>query len=155
MRIDLIVSSLKLAWSESAYTGLLPAANIYYDRAQQPAGVAGFPYARVFVEETNREVMTVIEDGGNSLVTYTLTVEVWTCQGMTGGSGDQITDQGHLVRSLESVLNFLPPNTPWNYVPGFLHCLKVPPGTLGKDNELYLGKDVYKSRNQWSLLISE
>ena len=152
--IDTIMSSLRLAWSQSAYVGLMPASSLYFGRAQKPNELSGFPFAEVLIEATNSEVVTVV-DAGNSLVTYELEIDVWTCQGMTGGSstGRQVTDQGNIIRALEAVLNFIPPNTGWNYVLGFLHCLKETT-KMNKDEELYRA-DVVVSRNRWKLLVSE
>jgi hypothetical protein len=151
---DLIMSSLKLAWSEGAYTALVPANSIYFDRAQKPNQMAGFPFVEVFIKEDSPEVVTEVETY-NSLCTYHVEIDVYTCQGMTGGTstGDQLTDQGNIQRALEAILNYLPPNTPWNNVVGFLHCIKGET-TIGKDAELYR-MDVIISKQHWTLLISE
>ena len=151
---DLIMASLKLAWSEGAYTALVPAGSFYFDRAQKPGELAGFPFVEVFIHAVNTEVVTGVE-AGNSLVTYSLEIDVWTAQDMTGGatSGKQVTDQGNIQRALEAILNHIPPNTPWNYVDGFLHCIRE--GTTSeKDAELYRF-DVITSKNYWTLLVSE
>ena len=151
---DYIMASLKTAWDRD---DLLPGGSIYYDRAEKPAQLAGFPYAEVTIELANWEVVTIPDaTTKNSLVTYDLTVEIFTCQGQTGGStsGDQMTDQGNLQRAFEAILNFIPPNEPWDGVEGFLHCLKGR-STIKKDEELYQGKDVLVSTNRWAMLVSE
>lgn len=154
--IDLIAQSFVTAWTGSAYTGLIPVSRLYFDRAEKADGVAGFPYAEMFCKRIKYEVVTD-HDGTNSLVTYQFKVVVWTTQGMTGGTstGDQITDQGNIQRGLESVLNNITPNTAWNFVPGFLHCLPDDEMTIEKDQGLYQGRDVMKSTQTWTLLVSE
>jgi len=152
MITDLILKSL-ISENAAAATPVVPVGNIYFDRAQQPSGLSGFPYMLVFCEETAREVRGQVQPG-NTLVTYTLTCQIFTAQGMPGSSGDQVVDMAAAVRALEDLLNFLPPNEPWNYVTGFLHCLKKS-GESGKDPELYLGKDVYNPTNEWTLLVLE
>ena len=154
--LDLIASSVKTAWAASMYTGYCPVANIYYGRAQQPSQLAGFPYMEMEIKQTNAEVFTH-NAPEYSLITYMLTISTFTVQGQTGGStsGDAMTDQGNILRALEAVLNFITPNVPWNAVTGFLHCLPNPGSTLEKDSELYQGRDVFKSTNQWTLLIQE
>jgi hypothetical protein len=62
---------------------------------------------------------------------------------------------GNLQRAMEAVLNFLTPNDPWNYVVGFLHCIKNAPSKIEKDVELYIGDDVLVGTQTWKLLISE
>ena len=155
--LDLISSSFILAWGESAFTPLCPANRIYLDRPQQPAANgAGFPYMSLAIKEVAHEVVTQVDDL-NSLVTYRVTVEIWTCQGMTGGTstGDQVTDQGRLQRAVGAILDRIPPNTGWNYVADFLHCINEGAMEFGKDADLYLGKDVFKSSQSWRMLISE
>ena len=153
--IDLISESVKVAWNGGAYTALMPNSHLYYDRAQQANETSGFPYGEMFIREVKHESMTVVDD--NSLVTYELKIAVYTMQGQTGGSsgGKQVIDQGNLMRAFDAILNVIPPNNPWNYVTGFLHCLKVPPSEIGKDEDLYLGKDVIKSIQTWSILVVE
>ena len=153
---DNIAKSVRLAWSESYFTPLMPTNHIYYDKAEQPAGKAGFPYASMKIEQVDFEVVTQLAPS-YSLVTYQLIIDVWTCQDMTGGTSqsDQVVDQGNLMRAFQSVLNFITPNQAWNYVLGFLHCLPMSEATLKKDEELYLGKDVYKSTQNWSILCQE
>jgi hypothetical protein len=87
---------------------------------------------------------------------YHIAIKVWTCQGMTGvtSSGDQMTDQGVIMRALEAVLSNITPNTAWQYVTGFKHCLEGP-SSLTKDEELYLGGDVMISENNWVMLVGE
>ena len=152
---DLISASVRLAWSGGGNTALMPAANVYYGRAQQPAELPGFPYSEMDIVETDHEVMT----GGpsNALVTYELKITTYTAQGMTGGasSGLQVTDQGNLMRAWEGILNTIPPNQAWNTVPTFLHCIQVHPSETVEDMGLYLGKDVFKSILRWSILVTE
>jgi|HubBroStandDraft_4_1064222.scaffolds.fasta_scaffold54847_2 hypothetical protein len=154
--IDLIASSVKEAWNVGAYTGYCPTANIYFGRAQKPAQLSGFPYMEMDVRKVKTEVSS--ENALNySLVTYQLTIDTFTAQGQTGGTttGDQLTDQGNIVRSLEAVLNYITPNVPWNNVEGFLHCIPDGETVFGKAPELYLGVDVMTSKNQWTLLVTE
>lgn len=145
MITDLILRSLTTALSNM----VVPIGNIYFDRAEQPAGLDGFPYMRVFI--TNTEELTTQTAPNSSLVTYRILIEVFSCQ---SGSNDQIMDQGTIQRALESILNYLPPNTPWMYVTSFVHCLKQS-STMEKDSNLFQGKDVYKSTNVWHLLATE
>ena len=156
-QFDLIMKSIQEAW-DADYSPIIPTANFYYDRAQKPVGVAGFPYAEVRIEEEMPEPTTDTTDDIDSgrLVTYHVEILVWTCQGMTGASssGDQMTDQGLIMRALEAVLSYIPPNAAWNYVAGFAHCLEGM-SSLEKDPELYLGGDVYISTNNWDMLVTE
>jgi len=149
---DLISRSLKLAWL--ANPALMSAANIYFGRAQQPAGLAGFPYASMTIEQTGYEAVT---RPGARLVTYLVQVEVYTTQGQTGGvsSGDQVTDQGNLMRAFCAILNNITPNTAWFFVAGFKHCIQNPGAACTKEEALYLGSDVYKSTQSWTLLTQE
>lgn len=153
---DLIAKSLNLSWQTSGYTSLMPANRFYYGRPQKPNQLAGFPYAETDICLINREIVTNIAVTF-ALCTYELTIKIYTCQGMTGGvsTGDQIVDQGNLQRALESTLDHLPPNTPWNYVVKFLHCMQVPPNKITKDPDLYLGADVIVSTNTWNILVEE
>ena len=118
--------------------------------------LAGFPYISLLVEQSSVELR---EDTGshNKLIRYSLVVSAWTVQDMTGGatSGDQITDQGNIQRALESILDGIPPNGPWQNVPGFLHCIPMEGASMAKDPELYEGFDVYKSTNSWEILVEE
>lgn len=138
------------------YTALCPVSRIYYGRAQKPSQLAGFPYMEMDVKQLKTEVPTQ-NAPEYSLCTYELTIATFTVQGQTGGttSGDALTDQGNLLRALESVLDYITPNVPWNAVTGFLHCLPKGQTQIDKDSELYLGCDVLKSTDQWSLLVQE
>lgn len=153
---DLISKSLILSWGTAGYSSLMPSSRIYYGRPQKPNQLAGFPYAELDISLINREIVTNIAVSF-ALCTYELSVKIYTVQGMTGGMsvGDQVVDQSNLQRALENILDHIPPNTPWNYVVNFLHCLQVPPNRLTKDPELYLGADVMVSTNTWNLLIEE
>ena len=152
---DLIMKSFTAEWAAGGYTAILPTANIYYGRAQQPAELAGFPYAECQITIERTEVVTVVE-ALNSRVYYDLEITVYTAQGQTGGTdaGDQVSNQGAIQRALEAILNFIPHNNSWQYLPNFLHCIKDA-SSLGEDNELYLGKDVLISRQNWTILNAE
>lgn len=155
--LDLISSSFITAWTDSDSTPLCPANRIYLDRPQQPLPLgAGFPYMAMDIAEIEHEVSTQQEDF-NSLVTYRFTLEIWTCQGMTGGTstGDQVTDMGNLQRGVSAILDRLPPNTGWNFLDNFLHCINEGAMTCRKDNSLYLGKDVLHSSQSWQILVAE
>ena len=138
-----------MAWLPNA--GIVSPANIYYDRPQQPPGLAGFPYIQCIITEDPPDVTT---SQAEKLVSYHLEIKAWTAQGQPGSSGDQITDQGNIMRALETVLSQIPPNQPWYFVAGFLHCIEGL-SRLAKDDELYLGQDVYVSTSNWDLLIQE
>jgi hypothetical protein len=145
---DLIMRSLTASLANT----VVPIGNMYYDRAQQPSGVDGFPYMRVLIENVS-ELRTQTAPN-TTLNTYEIKIEIYTCQ---KGSNDQMTDQGTFVRAMENILNFLPPNTPWHYVTSFVHCIR-PSGKnsqLTKEPELYQGVDVMKSTNVWNLLVTE
>ena len=156
MNADKIMSSLKIAWGASAYTGLVPTGKIFYRRAQVPDQLAGFPYLECRIVRVRKEVMTKV-DTFNALATYDLRIKSYTAEGMTGGTstGDQLTDTCNILRALEAVLNNIPPNTAWNNVTEFLHCIPDPGETeVDIDTELYRA-DVYTAEPQWSILIAE
>ena len=100
------------------------------------------------------EIPEIVSAERTRIVAYTVTIEIWTAQDMSGSSGDQIGDQGNLMRSLESVLSYLTPGQPWGTVTGFLHCQQGET-TLAKDQELYLGKDVLIGTMNWTILTQE
>lgn len=154
--IDLIASSVKADWNTGGYTGYCPTDNIYFGRAQQPEQLAGFPYMEIDVKQLTNEVFTQ-NAPEYSLVTYRLTIDIFTVQGQTGGTttGDQVTDQGNILRALDAILNYITPNVPWNSVTGFLHCLPEGNSSLEKDPELYQGRDVFRGSDQWTLLVQE
>ena len=152
-QFDLITRSFKSAWNAD-YSTTVPTNNFYYGRAQQPAELAGFPYGEIYITEDEPEPTTRRADG--RLITYHLTIKVWTCQGMIGvtSSGDQMTDQGIIMRALEAVLSSIPPNQAWEFVTGFKHCLEGA-SSLAVDEEMYLGKDVLISESNWTMLVGE
>lgn len=152
-QFDLIMKSFKEAWNAD-YSTTVPTNNFYYGRVQKPNQLAGFPYGEVQIKEDEPEPTT--DPGTGRLVTYHITIRVWTCQGMTGvtSSGDQMTDQGTIMRALEAVLSSIPPNTAWYYLTGFKHCLEEP-SSLTLDEELYQGRDVIISENHWVILVGE
>ena len=149
MIIDYIMSAL----ITSLGTSVVPSGHIYYDRANQPTGFDSFPYIRVFIEQTSSEpTTTATTTAHNYFNTYSVKIEIWTTQ---VGTDDQVGTQGTLQRALESILNFIPPNTAWGSITNFCHLTKIGSPTLTKNDQLYLGKDVYTSVNQWSLLVVE
>ena len=151
---DTILSSFKTAWG--AENALVPLTRVFYDRPEEPTGYDGFPYLALFLLTAAYEVVSE-PDGTNSLVTYHLTVNAYTVQNQTGGatSGDQITDQGNIQRALDAVLDSIPPNTAWNDVAGFLHCIPLPGGNVRKDETLFDGRDVLVYDATWEILVSE
>ena len=136
---DLIMNSFKQSWNLQGNSSLVPLASIYYGRAEQPNGLAGFPYIRCFIDEDEPEITTNLQDAW--LCTYHLLIEVWTTQGMTGTSGDQIPDQGNIMRAIENTFRIIAPSKAWISVSGYLSNWKAGVTTLDKDNEIYLGKD--------------
>ena len=136
MNLDYRAAAFKQAWN-----GGVPKGRIYYDRAEQAAGITDFPYLTFTITAEPPEVVSQVSGTNTRICTYRLAVTFWTCQGMPGSSGDQITDQGILMRALENALANIPASNPWYNVPGFLGCWQQD-STLVKDNELYLGKDV-------------
>lgn len=153
MNIDTIATAFRTAWAASG--GSVPAARAYYDRAQQPSGLSGFPYLCFRVSAESPEIVgQYLSSPQLRLCTYTLTIEFYTVQGMPGTSGDQITDQGNLMRAAESVLSNIPANQPWYGVTNFIRCLQEG-STLEKDQELYLGKDVMMGTMEFSILVQE
>ena len=156
--IDLISSSFKAAWHAVPNDSYVPSDNIYLGRPQKPNQLAGFPYIALVIAQTNYEPRTQqFCTDGQALVTYNLQLEVWTCQGQTGGasSGDQVSDQGNIQRAVDAILTKIPPGSAWYDVPFFLHCLKDPRASMEKDEELYEGNDVWKSKQSYNLLILE
>ena len=154
--IDLIASSFKAAWHAVPNDSLVSPANIYLDRAEQPSGLAGFPYIEMFIVQEGYEPRTQQSyQAATALVKYKLLIEVWTTQGQPGSSGDQITDQGIIQRAVDAILTKIEPGQAWLNVPGFVHCIKEPRATLEKYRELYLGKDVFKSVQSYILLCLE
>src|SRR5579871_6249229 len=134
MVIDKLCTAFRTAWTASG--GSVPAARAWFDRAQQASGLSGFPYLVFRVAADTPEVVTQVPGKKTPRIcTYTLTIDFWTIQGMPGTSGDQITDQGNLMRAAESVLSNIPANQPWYGVTGFLHCLQQET-TLEKDEEM-------------------
>lgn len=147
-QIDNIMRSLTTTLANT----IVPIGNVYFDRAQQPAGLSGFPYMRVFIQEMPDEVISQTAPG-TSLITYKLTIETWTVQ---QGGNDQVSDQCVYTRALDHALKYITPNTNWLFVTGFKHCLKnAAESDLRKDRELYQGNDVYKCTNVYSILCQE
>jgi hypothetical protein len=148
---DFILRSL----TASLAATVVPSGNIYFDRAEQPSGLSGFPYIRVFCTDT-REIRSqdFVINNNTGFSTYTLTIEIWTVQ---QGNNDQMTDQCNYQRALDGILNKIPPNTPWHYIPSFIHCIKDKEckNDIKKAPELYQGCDVYYSIQQWKILCSE
>jgi hypothetical protein len=131
---------------------------MYLGRPQKPEMLAGFPYMAMLITQESYEVRTQQSYvNATAIVGYELKVEVYTCQGMTGGvsSGDQITDQGNIQRALDAVLTKIPPDQPWFNVPLLLHCIKQPKVLLDKEPELYQGNDVFKSTQFYKFLVLE
>ena len=106
---------------------------------------------RVFIQEDSPEITTL---GTPKLVSYHMEIEAWTVQDMTGSSGDQMTDQGNIMRMLETILTQVQYNNPWGFVAGFLHLVEGA-SSLTKNNELYQGKDVMVSVSNFDILIQE
>lgn len=154
---DLIATSFKQQWIYSGFGYLLSVNNIFFDRAEQPAMLDGFPYMEMFIKQTSFEVVTQI-GLNNSIAKYDLEIDVWTCEGQTGGatSGDQVIDQGTLMRAVATAL-VVPPNEQWNALEQLLHI--VPRRSAGtepkKYEKLYNGHDVWKSCQYWEILCRE
>lgn len=154
---DLICESFKSAWAADAgRIALVDPARIYFDRAQIADELNGFPYLELNVTQDSYEPRTVMASN-NALVGYVLEVHAYTCQWQTGGAttGDQVSDQGAIMRALDATLNFITPNAPWESLTGFLHCINSASMTVSKDTQLYQGKDVYHSVSSWNLLVEE
>lgn len=152
---DLIASSFKMGWS---YGSLVQNGNIYVDRPQKPNQLAGFPYISMNITQDSYEVRSQQSyQDAIAIVGYSIKIEAYTCQGMTGGAttGDQVTDQGNIQRAIDAVLTKIPPDQPWFNVPLFLHCIKQPHSTMWKDRELYEGCDVFKSTQSYGILLLE
>ena len=157
-QIASITASFKAAWTAAGNTTLVPAGNIYFDRAQQPAQLAGFPYMRIWVTQDSYEVrsqQSYID--AEAFVGYTLRIEVRTCQNQTGGAstGDQMLDQQQIQQALDAVLTKVIPDQAWYSVPLLLHIIKEPTTTMVKDPELYQGRDQMTSTQTYHLLVLE
>ena len=151
-----ILTAFKDEWAGHGSPALLPTDNIYFDRAQQPAALAGFPYMEVFLSQVGQEVATM-QGGGTTLTTYELSVKVYSVQDQTGGSstGDPVDDCSNIQESLDVMMSGIPPNTAWNGVDGFLHSVPIPGATVAKDELLFDGRDVYVYVGSWHLLVGE
>ena len=77
MNIDTIASSTKLEWADNGASSLLVPDSLWFDRAQQPDGLAGFPYGRMFIDMRGPEV---VEKQAIWLVTYDVRIETWTAR---------------------------------------------------------------------------
>lgn len=153
MVIDLLSAAFKSAWSDASNGGIVPVDAIYFGRPQQPSGPAGFPYIGLLIREVPPEVT---QRQRLWLCRYDAEIVAWTVQGMTGGAtaGDQVTDQGNILRAVEAIMRSIPPNEPWYTVNGFAHVLPGPVA-IDKDDELFQGADVYTGVANYQFLVYE
>ena len=157
-QIASIAASIKAAWIAAGNETLVPAGHIFYDRAEQPAQLAGFPYLMMWISQDSYEVrsqQSYID--AEAFVGYTIKIEAWTCQNMTGGAstGDQLLDQQAIQSALDAILTKVVPDAAWFSVPYLLHIIKEQTVSLVKHPILYLGRDVYTSTQTYHLLTLE
>lgn len=153
MVIDQIATAFRTAWTTSG--GSVPISRAWYDRAQAPSGLSDFPYLCFRVSADTPEIVSQVPGMRQArIVSYTLTIEFYTTQGMAVSSGDQITDQGNLMRAAESVLSNVSSSQPWYSVTGFMGCWQQG-STLTKDEELYNGKDVLVGSMEYKIMVQE
>ena len=153
---DLIASSFKAAWQAGGGAALVLPNSIYYGRAKQPDKQAGFPFIELLIAQTSNELRSQQSyDSDTALVSYTLTVEVWTCQGMSTSSGDQLTDQGNIQRAVDAVMTKIIPGQAWYNVTTFIHAIKDQQTAMAPDSELYQGQDVTSSIQSYLILLGE